>query len=531
MDERPLIATTASNKWIDISVGFNLATVVIPQSIAYATLAGLPPHYGLCTSVLPPLCYAILGQSPHVSIGTFSLVSLMISSSLYNVGLLCNGLQKGICVGNEAEKYVNAALLLSVLVGLLQILMAALRISTKLTMCLADPVLSGFTTASACIIIGSQFKEIFGLSIANSASFFHEIFFILQHFKQINLNDLAIAVSGVIILLSLKKVNSNLPGPLLVVLGATIFVKTFQWQDKVAIIGILHGGLGTPALPHMSKEWNPANQQEGSLVILLLGPALILSIISAVLSSSVAKVFALQYHYPIQPEREFLALGVSNLLGGLFQAFPSCGSFSRSAILSSSGKMRISLRHNLITAGLVTIVAIWCTRLLYFMPKSILGAVIIVSVFSLFDFQTGKRLFWTNRVDFSLWLGAFSATLSFGVLDGLVLSILFSLAAIIYRSLEPTSIESSDETLTIYLSSLHFLNTPVLNHRIRQGEYKNIVFCGIGLHQIDSTSVRLLKELVNELKQCSQIQIKFVNCDLIFDSNLNSDIEELGFGV
>jgi SulP family sulfate permease len=421
----------------DLVAGLTVGVVLVPQGLAYATLAELPPVYGLYASLVPLPLYALLGSSRHISVGPFALVSILVAETV-STAVHCGEKNRMFC-----EDYVDAVLLLSLMVGLLHLLMAALRLDVVVVAFLSEPVLNGFTSASAILIAGSQMKHFLGLPIPRG-TLLSKIAFAVQHYRDINPLALATGLGGILMLRAVKDLNTRLcpsvalPEQLLLLVTAIctcLFLFDDGGDDPTAappplhLVGAIPSGLPSPHVPRFL---------DADLVARLIRPALVVGLFAYILSMSIVRTMALRFEYRTDANQELFAFGVANVVGSFFSSYPAAGSLSRSALVSTIvGGNDCTPLHGVFTSSLVLVALIWLTPAFRFLPYAVLASIIFMSVNTLFDFRTPRRLLQLNYVDFLLWLVAFVATLLCGVQIGIELSVACSLVTLIASSMRP----------------------------------------------------------------------------------------------
>ena len=374
----------------DILAGITIGVMVIPQGMAYGMLAGLPPIYGLYATLVPLFIYVLFGTSRQLVVGPTAMLCLLISSSI-----------GGLAVRESAE-YIGLVVMLSFFVGCLQLLFGVFRLGF-FTNFLSHPILSGFISAASIIIIGSQLKNLIGIPANGSAHNLLEIGTNLFHYlDQWDPITFAIGLSGILFILAIKKINKAIPAPLLVLAISIGLLAYYSEQlPSVSIVGAIPKGLPAISIPTFSLE-NIALLSPGILTITLIG---ILE------SISIAKVMQARHKdYDLVPNQELRALGIANIIGSFFQAFPAAGSFSRTAVNDEFGaKSGIS---SLVAAMVVGITLLFLTPLFYYLPKTILAAIIIVAVLRLIDFKEVVFLWKSDRLDCFMLLLTFFATIN-----------------------------------------------------------------------------------------------------------------------
>lgn len=398
----------------DLVAGITVGVMLIPQGMAYAMLAGMPPIYGLYASILPLILYAILGTSRQLAVGPVAMVSLLIAAG---VGTMTE-------VGSD--EYIQLAILLALMVGLIQFLMGVFRLGFLVNF-LSHPVVSGFTSAAALIIGFSQLKHLLGIEIARS-NHIHEILY--QAFKGIgatNLYTLGIGLVAIGMILMIKRFQLKIPGPLVAVVFGIVAVWIFGLdQQQVKIVGTVPDGLPIPAIPTLN--WVHIKS--------LLPIALTISFISFMESIAVAKAIQSKHKdYEIIPNQELIALGIANIGGSFLQSFPTTGGFSRTAVNDQAGAK--TGFASIISAVLIMLTLLFLTPLFYFLPKAILASVIMVAVFGLIDIKEAYALWHHYRPDFWMLIATFFGTLILGIEEGVLIGIALSLARIVYQTTKP----------------------------------------------------------------------------------------------
>jgi SulP family sulfate permease len=455
----------------DLLAGITVGVVLIPQGVAYAMLAELPPIYGLYASIVPLPIYAAMATSRHMSIGPFALVSLLVADSVSEV------------VPPEDDSYIGAVMLLSLMIGLLHCLMHALNLGVIVRF-ISDAVLAGFTTAAAILISASQLKHLLGMPIPRD-TLFPTLYYIASHAGSINPVALAVGLCGILLLDVFKKANKRfckaipLPEQLLLLVLATLLswglgLEKQNYFDDLGSLGgaaaaangnatllaganassmaavVDHPRGNATAAAHPSRQWLslptvgvvPSGLPQFTipdltLLIEMMPPALVVGVFSFILSSSIVKTFSIKYDYATDSNQELLAMGVANIVGSFFLAYPAAGSLSRSALVSTSCGAVCTPLHGLFTSALVLLVLLFLTPTFRPMPNACLASIVFMAVKSLFDLSKARHLYRVSSSDFVAWCTAFTATLLFGVQLGIAFGILVSLLIIVMRSAWP----------------------------------------------------------------------------------------------
>ena len=398
----------------DLIAGITVAVLLIPQGMAYAMIAGLPPVYGLYAALVPQIIYAFLGTSRQLAVGPVAMDSLLVAVGLGTISMV------------SPEAYIQMAILLALMIGVIQFLMGLLKMGFIVAF-LSKPVISGFTSAAAIIIGLSQLKHFVGIPISQSNKLQIIIKSIINTDTPIHLPTLVIGITGILLLLGIKKISKKIPASLVVVaLGITWVYSTQQFEKGVDVVGLIPEGLPFFQLPVIDLE----------TMKILFPTAITIALVAFMEAISVAKAIEeKEKKYTLNPNQELIALGTSNMVGALFQSYPTTGGFSRTAVNHQAGA-KTGLAA-LITAASVAIVLSFFTHWFYYLPKAILGAIIMVAVINLIDFKYAKRLYFIAKDEFLVLIVTFILTLFFGITEGILLGILLSLLLLVYRSSKP----------------------------------------------------------------------------------------------
>jgi sulfate permease, SulP family len=399
----------AGSRRADLLAGLTVAAMLVPQGMAYAALAGMPPVTGLYASTVPLVAYALLGTSGQLAFGPVAIVSLLTAST---IAPLADG---------DPALYVTLAALLALLVGGLQVLLGLLR-AGRLTTLLSHPVIAGFTSAAAIVIATSQLDKLLGVSIGRPEGWLERILALGRAIPEASLATLAVGTVAIVLLIVGRRLGPKVPTPLLVVAITTAAVPLLDLEARgVAILGEVPGGLPLPALPSAPLE----------AIVALLPGAIIIALLSYLEGISVARAIAARTRDRIDPDQELLASGAANLAAGLFQAFPVAGGFSRTAVNHTAGA-RTPLA-SLVTAGAVLLALLVLAPLFTTLPQVVLAAVVLVAVAKLVDLREGVHAWRVERTDgISFWV-TFLATLFVGVELGIGIGVATSLVLSLWR--------------------------------------------------------------------------------------------------
>ncbi|SDQ19383.1 SulP family inorganic anion transporter [Flagellimonas zhangzhouensis] len=398
----------------DLVAGITVGIMLVPQGMAYAMIAGMPPIYGLYAALVPQFVYALTGTSRQLAVGPVAMDSLLVAAGIGAMQLSGEG------------AYIAAVIFLTLLIGLVQLLFGFLKMGSFVNF-LSKPVINGFTSAAAILIGLGQLKYILGVSLPQSGKIHVLLSNIFGSLGNANLLTLAMGIVVIVLIVVLRKINKKLPIPLLIVVLGILAVVIFGLEAKgIKIVGEIPRGLPKFELP--VAHWDQIGK--------FLPIALTVALFGFMESISIAKTVEERHpEYEIDANQELRALGLSNILGSFFQSFSVSGSFSRSAVNDETGaKTSLSLVFSSIfIAG----VLLFLTPVFYNLPTVALGGIIIVSVFGLIDLQYPLML-WKNRKDeFLLLIATFIMTLSIGLIEGIILGVLLSLLLLVYRISHP----------------------------------------------------------------------------------------------
>lgn len=489
--------------------------MLIPQSLAYALLAGLPAEMGLYASILPLVAYAIFGTSRALAVGPVAVVSLMTAAAVGNLGL------------SDPRLIAMAAVTLAFISGVMLLAMGAFRLGF-LANFLSHPVIAGFITASGVLIAASQLKHLFGIDMHG-----HTLVELAQtmwaHLAETNTITLILGFSALSFLFWVRKglkpllLNAGLPpklaevlakaGPVAAVVVTTLVTWVFgldAWGVK--IVGDVPTGLPPFTLPSFSFElWSQLGLS-----------ALLITIIGFVESVSVAQTLAAKRRQRIDPDQELIGLGASNVASAVSGGFPVTGGFSRSVVNFDAGAATPAA--GAFTAIGIALATLLFTPLLVFLPKATLAATIIVAVLSLVDFSILPKAWSYSKVDFSAVAATIVLTLGFGVEIGVSAGVLLSIALHLYKTSRPHvaevglvpntqhfrnilrhDVETHDHLVTLrvdeslYFANARFLEDYVLNRVTCDQPLKHVVLMFTAVNEVDMSALETLEELNRRL--------------------------------
>ncbi len=414
----PFLEWIPTYKWrylpSDLIAGLTVSIVLIPQGLAYALIAGLPAVYGLYASLFPVMMYAFFGTSRGLGVGPVAMDSLLVAAGL------------GAIASIGPENYIAMAILLAFMVGSIQLLLGLMKMGFLVNF-LSKPVISGFISGAALIIMFSQLKHLLGVEIDKSNQFHLILANAFERLGETNLYDFGIGIAGILVMVLLKKWNRKIPYILLVVVLGILLVYFLELSAKgVQIVGAIPEGLPRFAVPDI----------ELGFLIELWPIALTLALIGYLEAISIGKGMEDKTNEErIDPNQELVALGLSNITGSFFQSYPITGSFSRSAIyFEARSKTNMA---TVVTVLIVLCTLLFLTPLFYYLPKAALASIIMVSVYGLIDISYAKILWKYRKDEFFVLVLTFVVTLFIGIMEGILVGVLISLLLMVYRTSRP----------------------------------------------------------------------------------------------
>jgi sulfate permease, SulP family len=499
----------------DLTAGIITAILLVPQGMAFAMLAGLPAQVGLYASILPPVLYALFGTSRTLAVGPVSVAAIMVAYAL-----------QGLPPGTDP---IAAALVLALLSGVILLGMGALKLGVVANF-LSHPVLSGFTTAAAIIIVLTQLPSLAGLQLPEgwrpadlplllSHASLHPVTLLIGICSAALLLATGRPLQRALIAIGLNPLRAGIvsrTGPLIVVLLATVVVTLggFAGSDQVAVVGAIPGGFPVLGLQFPSLEFT----------LRLLPAAFFISLVGYVESVSIAKVLASRRRERIDPNQELIGLGAANAAAAIAGGMPVAGGFSRTMVNYGAGA-RTQLA-SIITAALVALVTVFFTPLLENVPRAALAAIIIIAVVKLIDVRGAMAVWRYDRVDGAVFALTVAGVLAIGIEAGLALGIAASLASFAWRAARPHvavigrirgsehfrnvrrhEVETWSHIVFIRVDeNLTFANTAYLESAISaevsgRPELEHVVLVMSSVNAIDSTAFETLERLFEALRE------------------------------
>ena len=499
----------------DIGAGLTVGVMLIPQGLAYASIAGLPPVYGLYASIVPIIIYALFGTSRQLAVGPVAMVSLLIATAI------------GSFEGLSTADYIAYAILLAFLVGAFQFLLGVFRLGFLVNF-LSHPVVSGFTSAAALIIGLSQLKDLLGINISRTHHINEIVLEAINRSAEINWLAIVIGIMGILIIIGIKKINKSLPSQLFAVIFGIVVVSLFglgSGDYAVNIVKEIPSSLPRFQMPVFDI----------TIIQVLIPMALTIAVVSFMESIAVAKAIQSKHRtYKVVPNQELISLGLANVFGSFFQSFATTGGFSRTAVNDQAGAK--TGMASIISALLIIVTLLFLTPLFYNLPKAILASVIMVAVFGLIDYKEAIHLWKSNRTDFFLLLVTFIATLTIGIEQGIGIGVILSLAMVIYKTTKPhvavlanipgthfyRNIERFKDELSIhenilivrfdaqlYFANVSFFKDTLEDLASEKGKHlKLIIIDGESMNNLDSSGVHAIIEVI-EIYTSKNIEIIF----------------------
>ena len=488
----------------DISAGLTVGIMLIPQGMAYAMMAGMPPIYGLYAAIFPLFLYVIFGTSRHLSVGPVAIVSLLVAAGI------------GEFASQGSYDFISLAITLALMVGIVQLILGLLRLGFIANF-LSQPVISGFTSAAALIIGISQLKHLLGIDI-QSRHFTEVLVQAGSAIESVSLPTFAIGILGMATIILLKRVSPLIPGPIIVVIFSTLAVVLLGLHESgVKIIGEVPAGIPQLDWPIISTD----------RITSLLPLAIAVALVSFMQSIAASKAILSQKkaEYDVNPSQELIALGLSNIGGSVSNSFPVAGGFARSAVNSQAGA-NTGLAA-LISVILVVLTLLFLTPLFFFLPQAVLASIIMVAVVGLIDSKTPRQLWKEDKKDFWMLVITFLVTLIWGIQEGILAGVLISVSLVLYQSAYPhiailgripdTNVyrninrfpEAKTEEGILILrvdAALYFANANYLSEQTQQFTSSSsdpiqlVILNAESISSIDSSATRMLRNLISSLR-------------------------------
>ena len=493
-----------SNKFSgDLTAGLTTGIMFIPQGMAYAVIAGVPPIYGLYAGVIPLLIYPLLGTSKNLSIGPVAIDMLIVAAG---VSLLAEP---------NTDRYITLTILLTMMAGGMQLLMGSMRLGSVLNI-FSRPVIAGFTLAAPIIIAFSQVNNLFGIELSQTQYVFVLIEELTQEFDQIHWQTFTWGIIAIFIMAIVRYVKPIFPISV-VILSISILLSWMVGANQLGIQLVGDIPTGLPALSLPAINFN--NMRE------LLPTALTLALVQFMSVASLGQTFAKRHNYIIDANHELVAIGASNFFGSFFKSIPVSGSFSRSAA-SEQANVQTPLA-NIITSVVIIATLLFLTPIFYFLPMPILAAIIIVSALNLIDIGEFKFLYRTKPSEGLIAIFTAACTLLIGIQEGILLGVVASMIHMLYKYSRPNVAELGiipgtrlfknlkrnpeakpiDGLLILRVdASFSFVNADffrdyiIEKSRERNKSTRYVIIDGSTINTLDTTAIEQIKTMVGTLK-------------------------------
>ena len=490
--------------WNDLIAGVSVSLLAIPQSLAYAQLAGVPPYFGLYAAFIPSIVGALFGSSGVLSTGPVALTSLLTAASVANLA------------PPGSDQFVAYVTLLALISGLFQLGLGLARAGVLLNL-LSHPVLMGFINAAALIIALSQLPAMTGIQVAQTDNFLVDTWHVLMRIYSLHVMSIVFGLLAFILLYGFRRFVPKLPGVLIAVGIVTWCSYYFDFAGHGGkVVGIIPTGLPSISTPAFSWE----------AIVALLPPAFVIALISFMEAMSSSKIIAVRTRTRWDENQELIGQGLAKIAAAFCQSMPVSGSFSRSALnLASGARTGVS---SLVAAAFVLMTLLFFTPLLYHLPKPALAAMIILAVANLIDVAAMRYAWLVSRDDGMAAAITFVATLVFApnIQNGLLTGIIFSLGAFIYRLMSPRVVVVAphpDGTLrdaeglslpplhpeiaalrfdaSLFFANVSFFEDAVLKLERNNPDLKFIMIVANGINYLDASAVEMLRALVKRLRE------------------------------
>ncbi len=493
----------------DLSAGITVGVLLVPQALAYASLAGLPPITGLYAALASLIVYAMVGSSSHLSYGPVALIALLTSAA---VGPISDG---------DPTRFALLAGTLALLVGAIHIILGLLRAGAVVDL-IAHPVIVGFTAAAGLIIGLTQARDLLGIDIARSERTVDAVVAIVAGAPTLHPLTLTIGASAIATLLLLRRTRIMVPPAFLVVTAGILLSVTLDLERLgVRLVGEIPAGLPRPSLPVPSL----------TDLVVLLPLAGVIALVSFAESIAIGKSIAGRTRETLHSDRELIASGAANIAAGTFGGFPVAGSFTRSFLMfTARGRTPAS---GLVAAAVVVLTLTLLTPVLEPLPRPILAAIVVVTVIGLVDVKEARRVTRIDRRDGTVLVVTFVATLLLGIEPGLAVGVAFNLMTHVLGGMQPelvtlgrvpgtseyrnvarqVGVEPEDGLILRLDGPLDFLSARAFGTRVRRhvasrSDLRWIVLNCAAITRIDSTGLHVLTDL-REQMEAAGIDLRF----------------------
>ncbi|MES3629836.1 MAG: sulfate permease [Longimonas sp.] len=487
----------------DVIAGITVGVMLIPQGMAHAVIAGLPPIYGLYAALVPLIIYPFFASSRHLAIGPSAVDMVIVAAG---VGAIAQ-------VGSD--QYIALAILLTLMVGVIQLLMGVARLGFVASL-LSRPVIAGLTFGAALIIGFSQFDQLLGIDLPQTQYVYVLLYEAVRHIGEVHLLSLGIGLGSIVLLVAMPYIKPAIPAALVVVVLGTLAGWFFAVEDMgVRVIGDIPAGLPAFTVPALGL----GDMQS------LLSAAIALALVQFMKNVSLGRVFAARHNYTIDANRVLISAGMANIVGSFFRSPPAGGSFSRTAVNEQSGAQ--TPVANIVSAGIIALTLLFLTPLFYYLPMPVLAAIIMVAGFSLIDVQELRELLKTNQRDGYIALFTAGCVLVVGIQEGILLGIVATVIAVLYRISRPNMVELGhvpgarvfrdinrfedtekiDKVLVLrvdasfsFANADHFKDFILEKTRREKREIRAVVIDGTSINALDTTATDALWSVIETLE-------------------------------
>ena len=489
----------------DLGAGVAVSLLAVPQSLAYAQLAGVPAYYGLYAAFIPSIVAVLFGSSGILSTGPVALTSLLTAASVSQFA------------APGSAEFITYVTLLALLAGLCQIGLGMARAGVLLNL-LSHPVLMGFINAAALIIALSQLPALTGIVVPQTDSFLKDIWQVAENIRSLHTQSLVLGLLGLVVLFGFRRFAPRLPGVLIMVVVLTGLSYASHFAESGGrVVGEIPTGMPSLSVPTMN--W--------SVTAALFPAAFVIALFSFMEVMSSCKVIAIKTRTRWDENQELIGQGLAKVAAAFCQSMPVSGSFSRSALnLASHAETGYSA---LIAAGFVLLTLMYFTPLLYHLPKPALAAMIVLAVANLIDFSTMRNAWKANRDDGVAAALTFFATLAFApnIQNGIMAGIIFSLGAFIYRRMFPEIVLlglHADGTLrdavvhklspvhekigalrfdaALFFANVSFFEDAILKLERETPKLEYVLVVASGINSVDASAIEMLRDLIRHLREC-----------------------------
>ncbi len=520
----------------DSIAGLTVASVLVPQSMAYALLANVPPIHGIYAASIPVIIASIFGSSRFLATGPVAMTALLSASVLSTVAV------------PESTLWIELMALLAILVGIIRVAIGILRLGFIVEL-ISNSVVIGFTSAGALVIALSQLGHLLGFKTVQTTHIFLILVDIAGKITNIHFYTFAIGVFAFLIIKIASRISGYIPGALLAVVITSFISYMYDLEGKgVAIVGHVPQGFPAPSLPSMDFE----------IVSKLLGGAFVVAFFGLIEAVTIAKTLALKAGDKWDPNQELIGQGLANIFAGLIKGFPVGGSFSRSSLNFYIGAS--SPLSNIISGFIVVLTLLYMAPAFYYLPKAVLSAIVLSAVINLIRPQDILKLYRINKID---GLVAFLTFISVFFMDlwvAIVLGIMTSLGSFVYKTMYPRIVVLSRDpesntfvnaerrnlpqcpqilyirpNTSIYFGNAQYVYDYIVNKVIEikeKGKLKYVLVDMEAVNYIDATGSQTLIRLINTLKDM-KVETAFANigCDVYillenveFDKHVNHEL-------